>query len=340
MKQYEFMRDNDENGNDIISVSDKPKRRLDFFPRLICLLLAIGLWLWMVNLNDTDITETMVLKIQLVGQDVLEDKNMMIYGLDKSEITVTVKGSNRDLRKYNSDEYKAVVDVSKADEVGQHTLPLTVTTPSGSSLTIAEAEPLNVSFKADYIAEARVRFDVVVSNVQDSGSIKYSYEHEMGEGMVNEVEVKGPASYIETISSARLNVDGSFALNADSKLFANFPLSFLDENLNPIVIDDTVVEYSTVDLKVNVVAIAHKEIPIRVDILNNENDLVATPSIKAIEIWGVPSMVKKTGVYVVTLDKAELGKDATHTTSSDLVGDDVFVTEGVQISIRFTEKAD
>ena len=337
MKQYEFMRDTDENGNKTISVSDKPKRRLDLIPRILCLLISLVIWLWMVNFNDTDITETMVIKIDLEGQDALEDKDMMLYGLDKREITVTVKGSNRDLKKYEAGDYKATVDLSKIDEIGQHTLPLSVSPPSGSSLTIAESEPLNVSFMIDFIAEKNVTFDVLVSNIQDTGLVKYSYENNLGENSENNVLISGPASFIDQINSARLNVDGSFALSSDEKVFVDFPLTFLDKNLTPIVIDNSVIAYSTESMEVHVAAIAHKEIPIRVDVIGEGRGLAATPSIKGIEVWGMPSLVKQVSEYVITLDRAEIGKDATHLTSSELVGEGVFVTEGVQITVSFTE---
>ena len=340
MKRYEFIKDTDEKGGKTISVSDKPKRKLDLFPRFLCLVIALVIWLWMVNFNDTDVLETLVLKIELEGQDVLEDREMMIYAIDKREITVTVKGSNRDLKKFSSEDYRAVVDVSKINEAGQHTLPLYVIPPQGSSLTVSESEPLNVSLKTDFVAEKSVSFDVFVTNVQDGGLTKYSFENRLGDGGNKIVDIVGPASYVDLISSARLTVDGSFAPSADEKVFSDFPLTFLDKNLNPISLEHSVIEYDTSGIDVHVMAIAHREIPVRVNVKGEGADLVATPSIKAIEVWGVPSLVKQATEYVIDLDKAELGKDATHLTSSDLIGEGLFVTDGVQVTISFTEKVE
>ena len=338
MKKYEFIRDTDENGKHIITVSDKPRRKLDLFPRLICLLVALGLWLWLVNFNDTDIAEVMVLKIDFEGQDSLEKRDMMIYAIDKREITVTVKGTNRDLRKYSEKDYKAVVDVSKIDEVGQHTLPLSVITPDGSSLKVSESEQFNVSLKTDFVAEKSVEFDVVVNNsVQDGGQIRYSFENYMLNDGVKIVDIVGPASYIDLISSARLSFDGSFALNADEKIFSDFPLTFLDKNLNPIVLEYPVIEYNTENIEVHVVAVAHKEIPVRVVVNGEGSDLIATPSIKAVEVWGAPSLIKDATEYVIVFDKAEIGKDKSHITSSELVPEGLYVTDGVQIAVGFTE---
>ena len=337
MKQYQFMKDTDEKGNKTISVSDKPKRRLDLIPRLVCFLIALGIWLWMVNFNDVDMVQTMVLKIQLDGQSALEDKDMMIYGLDKKEVIVNIKGSNRDHRKYKAEDYKATVDISRIDEVGQYTLPLNITTPSGSSLSLAESEPLNINFMVDFIAEKEVSFDVLVTNLQENGLIKYSYENTLAEEDTNVVSIKGPATFIDQISSARLNVDGSFAASSDEMIFSDFPLSFLDKNLNPIAIDNGIIEYSTEEVEVHVSAIAHKEVPVKVYVIGSGSDLVSTPSIKAVEVWGAPSLMQYIGEYVIILDRAEIGKDSIHTTSSAVVGEGLSVTEGIQITITFTE---
>lgn len=340
MKQYEFMRDTDDNGNENISVSDKPKRKLDLIPRLVCLLVAAFIWLWMVNFNDTDITETMVLKIEIIGREALEDEGIMIYGLDKKEITVTVKGSNRDLKKYKEDEYQVTADVSKIKEAGQYTLPLSVSPPAGSSLTIAESEPLNVSFMTDFIAEKTVALDVVVSNMQDLGLVKYSYEYAFTDPESSSVNIRGPKTAIELIDSARFNVDGSFVFTADSKTFSDFTLTFLDKNLNHVNVDNTVIEYSTKNIEVNVNAIAHKSIPVKVEVSGQGSDFVAKPSPDLVEVWGTPSEIITIMEYVVKLDKAEIGKTATHTLTNEELPEGISVKENIVINISFAESAE
>lgn len=337
MRKHEFIKDTDENGSETISVSDKPKRRLDLFPRLICVIIAFIVWIWMVNMNDTDLTESFVIKIQLVGQDVLEDNNMMVYGLDKQEITVTVKGANRNLQKYEADEYKAIVDVSELSEANDYTLPITITTPDENNLTVVESAHMTVSFKIDYVEEKEITYDVLASNAQDSGLVRYSYEYQFVDGTDNKIIIKGPKALVTNINSARLNVDGSFAFTSDEMLFEDFSLSFLDKNLNPINIGDSSIEYSTEEMSVLVKAIAHKEIDVKVIILNEGKGLVARPDIKTVEIWGAPSLVKAESEYVIELDKAELDKKVTHTITGDLLGEGVFVKEGV-ITIEFSEQ--
>lgn len=338
MKQYEFMKDTDETGNESISVSYKPKRRLDLLPRLICLFLALIIWLWMVNINDTDMTETMVLKIEYVGLEVLEEDEMMIYGMDKNEITVTVRGSNREIRKHDSEKYKAIVDVTAINEAGQYTLPLTVKIPEDVNVTIDSA-PLNISLTADKIAQKDIDFSVMVSNVQDGGPITYSFEstQSVDNVQIDKIHIKGPKQVIDLISYARFNVNGNFALSQDEMDFSGFPLVFLDKNLNEIVNINDIVEYSTEEIDVHVEAIAYKNIPLRIDVAPG---VVYKSSTDTISIWGVPSVVRAINEYPIDKTDARPGTTSTIELTTDSFDDGVFVNDIIKIVISFEEMTD
>ncbi len=333
MKQYEFMKDTDENGNNTVNVSYRSKRKLDLFPRLACLFIALIIWLWMVNFNDTDVTETMVLKINFAGMETLEGRDMMIYGMDKTEITITVKGSNRDIRKHDADKYSAVVDVSGINETGPYTLPLTVKIPDDINVTV-ESDPLNVSLMADLCAEKEVSFDVMVSNMQEGGLISYSY---LSEQSSDEVLISGPKQVIDMVSYARFNVNGNFGVSNDEMMFSDFPLMFLDKSFNEVINTQGLVEYDTEEIDVSVRAIAHKNIPIKVDVVYNPDGLIPKPSTDSVEIFGVPSVIRGINSYPITLEKAELGKTATYTLTSELLDEGASVKEDVTIIISFEE---
>ncbi len=334
MRQYEFMKETDENGKDSVNVSYKPKRKLDLFPRIVCLFIALIIWLWMVNFNDTDVTETMVLKINYIGLEALEDRDMMIYGMDKSEITVTVKGSNRDIRKHDADKYSAVVDVTGVDETGSHTLPLTVKIPEDINVTV-ESDPLNISLMADLRSEKEVEFDVLVTPAPDSGLVKYSYLSYV-EPEITYIKVVGPKSVVDQISSARFNVNGNFVSTNDQMQFSDFPLIFLDKNLSEI---DTLgtLNYSTDDIFVNVMASAHKTISLNVVVTGEGSHLIAKPNLSSLEIWGAPSVIRSIGDYTVEIERAELGKTAKYDITGDLFPEGINVKENVTIIISFEE---
>jgi len=335
MKQYQFIKDIDENGKESVNVSYKPKRRLDLFARLGCIFAALVIWLAIVNFNQTDVTETMVLKIEYVGLENLENQGMMLYGMDKTEVTVTVKGSNRDIKKHDVSDYSVVVDVSNIDEVGSYTLPLVVMIPTDSGATVESDSSFNVSLICDIADSKLIPFDVLVSNVQDGGPITYSYKYEQS---VNEILITGPQKVLSTISSARFNANGNFVSNADEMEYSDFPLVFLDKNLNEINGGD-VVEYTTEGMNVTVSAVAHKSIPIEVIVNGSGKDLVKKISTDSIEIWGAPSIVSEIKSYPIVVANATAGKVVVHELTGDMLADGISVKEKVSITITF-EKAD
>jgi hypothetical protein len=338
MKRYEFIKDTDKNGGETVTVSNSPKRRLDLIPRIVCILIAVFVWLWMVNLNDTDVTETMIVKINVVGLDKLADEGMMIYGMDKSEITVTVQGSNRDLRKYNPDAYTATVDVSSIDEVGQHTLPLTIKTPSDTSLTVIESEPLNVNVHADFKAVAEVSFDVLIEN----GLLNYSYKTTKNS---ESIVIEGPKTIIDMIETARFAINGNLLVSLDEREFDGetneFPLTFWDSNFNQVVVESGIIKYSTQNIDVRVDITAQKEIPIIIQIIGEGGNLVPHPSISTVKISGKPSEMADVNQLNVEIKGAEIGKTATVTLTNDLLPGNVrFENEGMNVIVSFDESAD
>ena len=333
MKQYEFMKDIDENGTESINVAYKPKRRLDLFARVACLLVALVIWLWMVNFNQTDVTETMVLKIDYVGLEDLEKDGMMIYGMDKAEVTVTVRGSNRDVKKHDPEDYSVIADVSGISEAGTYTLPLTVKIPTDSGVTVESDSSLNVSLICDLSAEKYVSFYVLVATVQEGGHITYAFETEHNE---SEVLIKGPKQIVDMISSARFNANGNFVSNADTMTYSNFPLNFLDQNLNEVN-DGGAVEYTTEEFVVNVFAIAHKRIPVEVKVLGNGAGLLKSISTDSVEIWGAPSVIRNIKSYPIIITNAYAGMVRQHELTSDMLSDGVSVKESVIITITFEE---
>ncbi len=322
MKQYQFVKDTDENGKESVSVSFKPKRKLDLFARLACLAAALVIWLAIVNFNQTDVTETMVLKIEYVGLENLENDGMMIYGMDKTEVTVTVRGSNRDIKKHEASDYSVVVDVSDLNEVGSYTLPLIVKIPADSGATVDADSSFNVSLICDIADTRSVPLDVLVSKVQEGGLITYSYEYEQSQP---EILISGPKKILDMISSARFKADGNFVSNADEMEYSDFPLVFLDKNLNEVN-ENGLVEYTTEDVIVNVTAIAHKSIPVNVNVRGGE-DLTKKTTPDSIEILGTPSLVRDIKNYVFTVSNPEEGKTIEHLITSEKLPEGVYVKD-------------
>ena len=166
MKKFNFTAEDGNAGNDSVTVNRVRRRRLDIVPRILCFLISVFIWIYMVNLNDTDVEETMTFTVEIVGEETLHhDSNMAIYGMDKKTVTVTVKGSNRDLRKYTELDYKVTVDVSSLSSAGEHTVQINVLPPANSSIELIKCEPSTVIMYSDVNIEKEIPLKVELGEV-------------------------------------------------------------------------------------------------------------------------------------------------------------------------------
>ena len=251
MKQYDFRRNSDGTTGEI-TVEHTPKRKLDLLPRIICLLAAIGIWIFMVNMNDPNATETMTLKLSIVGDLVAEDGTpLTVLGMDKTEVTIQVKGTNRDLKSHTAGDYRAVVDVSGVKKSGEITIPVKITTPANSTIKLDTQDVVDVTVTVDLVAEKEITLDVKFA--EDSLPVE-GLEYEIGvdvDGVDlttigNKIKIKGPKSVVDHITSATYTVVHGEQSN---KYFAVVP-TYATDLVDPIDTSRVICSDITVTVKV------------------------------------------------------------------------------------------
>ena len=246
MKQHNFIKDSDTNGNERIIIAHSKKKRLDIVAWIICLAIAFVCWIYFANMNDDDVTAEIKVVLDVVGEDSLKtDKGQMVYGLDTQEVTLVIKGTNRDIKKYSSSDYRVTVDVSKISGSGKHTLDLDAVIPGDSTVKLAveSMSPQNVIIYSDQIYTAEVPLEVVnvgINTPYTLGTITQS---------ADKVKVTGPRAMIESISRAQFRISGITAFHT-STTYTGFKLDFCDANGEYMPYDNTLITYSTADIKV------------------------------------------------------------------------------------------
>ena len=302
MKQYDFMAEIDENGKTVVTVADAPKRRkkINIGQLLICFFISLGLWMYLVNLNDTGVTATMTLPVEIEGLDELRVRNnMMLYGLDTSEITVTVKGSNRDLRRYSQSDYRAYIDVSDILESGRYSRNVTVSLPVGTTITLDTKEVISVSFYTDISMTKQVQFDYLSGALITNPNYTWSIEKN-----ADFVEISGPKSMVEAVELARFSIPSGEYYT--SKNFSGFQLDFLDKNGDNITYDHSVVTYSTTDISVKVIVNMQKLVAVDVKLPAGISGIGAELEIDSIYIQGDPSVISSINKYTIALTEEDM----------------------------------
>lgn len=170
-----------------------------FLSRILCFVVALGIWIYVVNITTQDFEKTFnLINIGIDGLEELEDRtNMSVVNLEESKVSITVKGLRSDIAKLSDKDFSAYIDVSELNESGKHSLVVSVNLPDTVSLISRYPETVVVSVDEKIEREIGVEINVT----------EYSMDtiYEMGEPTadISTVIVKGPADVIERIKSAK-----------------------------------------------------------------------------------------------------------------------------------------
>lgn len=174
-----------------------PKRW--FFSRILCFLVALGIWIYAVNVTTQDYEKTFnLIDITVEGwEELLDDTNLSVVNLEESKISVTVKGLRSDISKLTPKDFNAYIDISKLTESGKHNLEVSVDLPSTVSLVSKYPESVIISVDENIEREIDVEIDVT----------EYSMDtiYEMGEPVcdVKSIVIAGPSDVLNRVKSAK-----------------------------------------------------------------------------------------------------------------------------------------
>ena len=123
------------------NISEKKYKKIDLVALILCLIVAIAIWVYVMNLNRSVAEKTITLTVDVSGQieaatdgmTILSDSNSIDgVSIDYSQMTVkvTVSGMQSVLDKYKDSDYSVKVDVSDIGGAGVYSLSLSCVTPS------------------------------------------------------------------------------------------------------------------------------------------------------------------------------------------------------------------
>ena len=234
------------------------KKRLMIIPRIICLIAALLIWVYVVNNSKEDYEKTFsLIAIKIEGEESLaSESGMSVYDQSESMVSISVRGLRSDITNLENSEFKAYVDVSSLKESGRHVVPVKLSLPDKVSLV--SHTPAEITIYTD------VRTTVVVPVVNEL--INYSKNDNMIIDSITpditEVSVSGPAAVVSKIKSAVALVDLSSGW-ITSSFESVAPLQLVDENGMTVKSEFIKVDRETADVSVKVLMKAN--IPLSYD---------------------------------------------------------------------------
>lgn len=265
--------------------------------KILAVVLAVFMWLIMVNVSNPLMTDSKTVTVEMVNEDVLKKSNLTYEMIGKNTVTVSYEVRVRDQYRISASDFYAYADLSQlydvtgsipvqVDIANDAVRPLIQGTPSvRPGVVRIETEPLQ-----------RKRFDLkafTAGTEQEGyalGSVSFNPEY---------VYATGPRSVIGQISSVgvELNIDG---INSDREGIGR--VKFYDANDNELRVQGDVelnmeeVEYHITILNVKNLAL---DFQINGTVADGYRFTGVESSIKSISVEGLRSVLASISTLTV-----------------------------------------
>lgn len=285
----------------------------DLLPRILCILVAIVIWLYVMSNNSPDYERTFSgVSVGVENTAVLmSEENLSVISGYGSLVDITVTGKRSDVVSYSLEDIIASVDVASVKEGGKHQLSVSVATPDGCVLK--SVYPTSVEVYVDELSTKTVPVKVNIKSVQ--------YDQTISLGAptpdVSAITVSGPVSVIDAAKNAVVDLELG---TVTSSLNARGEIRIVNSDGANIVNPYLVISQSSVGVSVPVYV--EKEIPITVEMrhgyLNDKNSTV-TVSPKTITVRADPKLLEGVTAFTVAgIDETKIGDDTTQIVTINL----------------------
>jgi YbbR domain-containing protein len=163
--------------------------------RLLALLLAFALWLYVSNEQSPLREKTLTIDLEKSGLE----QGLVISGGMPETVKVKVQGNRNQLANLIPDDFSAVVNIP-AGRTGDFTIPVQVNVPTG--LRLAQVTPAEVSLSVDSVAEKQVAVAVSLRGTPGQGYTALAPFYQP-----DTVAVRGPTRALEGIKQATALID-------------------------------------------------------------------------------------------------------------------------------------
>ncbi len=194
----------------------------NFGLKVLAVVLAIVLWLAIVNVADPNKSVTFTIPVEIVNADYLEEQGETYEILDNTnEITFTVEGPRSLVEDLTEDDFLATANLEEIDD-SMTMVPIALRATSYSGQLEITSRQSDVMVQVEKLVTQE--FDIEV--VTDGTPAEDCYV-ESAQAEPSKVTVTGPKSKVDQIDSAQVSVSVD---EAEEDFTTEEPIVLLDEN--------------------------------------------------------------------------------------------------------------
>ena len=223
--------------------------------KFLAVLIALVLWLAIVNVNDPEKTITVSnIPISVTNESAITSRDMVYNVKSEQYLNITVSGKRSIVSNLSAEDFRATASLKELSKV--NSIPVDVTTKNaslGRKITIVKQSAQTILVDVENVEEK----DFTDLVVEDTGKVADGYVAGLSSMSTDEVTVKAPTSIIDKIKkvAVRCSLDGT-----NTNISKKCPVILYDKNDKEIKSDE--IELSDKKIRVNVNVLRAKQVPI------------------------------------------------------------------------------
>ena len=223
--------------------------------KFLAVLIALVLWLAIVNVNDPEKTITVSnIPISVTNESAITSRDMVYNVKSEQYLNITVSGKRSIVSNLSAEDFRATASLKELSKV--NSIPVDVTTKNaslGRKITIVKQSAQTILVDVENVEEK----DFTDLVVEYTGKVADGYVAGLSSMSTDEVTVKAPTSIIDKIKkvAVRCSLDG-----ANTNISKKCPVILYDKNNKEIKSDE--IELSDKKIRVNVNVLRAKQVPI------------------------------------------------------------------------------
>lgn len=223
--------------------------------KFLAVLIALVLWLAIVNVNDPEKTITVSnIPISVTNESAITSRDMVYNVKSEQYLNITVSGKRSIVSNLSAEDFRATASLKELSKV--NSIPVDVTTKNaslGRKITIVKQSAQTILVDVENVEEK----DFTDLVVEYTGKVADGYVAGLSSMSTDEVTVKAPTSIIDKIKkvAVRCRLDGT-----NTNISKKCPVILYDKNDKEIKSDE--IELSDKKIRVNVNVLRAKQVPI------------------------------------------------------------------------------
>ena len=264
----------------------------------LSVLLAVCLWMYVITTVSPN-SKTTVSDVPVVFEGetwLLENRNLIITAGKDTTVDLELSGNRSDLNKLNRSNITLKIDLTKIYEAGETSLTYTPLFPSdvpSGAITVESRNPAGIKLQVEKRLTQEIPVKLVFTGAAPEGFLVDMENVILDYPVVN---IKGPASVVELVKQARIDVDLE---DRTESLSESYRYTLCDEEGNPIDVEQITTDVAEIRLDMKIQR--YQEIPLKLNVIYGGG---ATEGYTRYEVS--PAIIRVSGSDAVLADLSEI----------------------------------